>query len=105
MDAGEEVILRGAPALIVAHAHKDDLMAPASCTIELTHLKLATTGMELGGCWAGYFNAAVSSFPPIKKALLLPAGHQCFGAMMIGYPEFCFQRLVERKSPNILWRA
>lgn len=104
LDAGEDVVLRGAPALIVAHAAKDDRMAPASCTIALTYLELAATGMDLGGCWAGYFNAAASTFPPMREALGLPEGHLCFGAMMIGYPKFRYHRLPERKSPEIIWR-
>ncbi len=104
LEAGSDIVLRGAPVLIVAHAKKDDLMAPASCTIALTYLELAATSMELGCCWAGYFNAACSTFPPMKQALGLPAGHQCFGAMMVGYPQFRYQRMPVRKSPPITWR-
>jgi nitroreductase/NAD-dependent dihydropyrimidine dehydrogenase PreA subunit len=105
IDAGEDVVLRGAPVLIIAHAKENDLMAPTSCTIALSHLELAATGMELGGCWAGYFNSAVTSFPPLKEALGLPDGHHCFGAMMVGYPTFRYHRLPERKIPNIIWRG
>ena len=104
LEAGEDVVLRGAPVLIIAHAHKDDMMASQTCTIALSYLELAATGMELGGCWAGYFNAAASTFPPMKKALGLPEGHQCFGAMMLGYPKFRYHRLPVRKTPSITWR-
>jgi nitroreductase/NAD-dependent dihydropyrimidine dehydrogenase PreA subunit len=104
IDAGEEVVLRGAPVVIVAHATKDDMMAPASCTIALTHLELAATGMELGGCWAGYFNAAATNFPPMAAALGLPEGHQAFGSMMIGVPQFKYHRLPERKAASVVWR-
>jgi len=104
LDAGEDVVLRGAPVLIVAHAPNDDRMAPASGTIALTYLELAATGMDLGGCWAGYFNAAASTFPLMKDALGLPEGHICFGAMMIGYPKYRYHRLPERKAPEIIWR-
>jgi len=104
LEAGLDIVLRDAPALIIAHAHKDDQVAPTSCTIALSTLELAATGMGLGGCWAGYFNAACSSFPPMKEALGLPAGHKCFGAMMIGYPKFRYHRMPERKAPSITWR-
>ena len=104
LEAGDDIVLRGAPVLIVAHAPKEDMMAQTSCTIALTYLELAATGMELGGCWAGYFNAACNSFPPMKKALGLPVGHECFGAMMVGYPKFRYQRMPERKAPSITWR-
>ena len=104
MEEGEDVVLRGAPVLVVAHAPKDDQVSLTSCTIALTHLELAATGMDLGGCWAGYFNAAASTFPPLRQALGLPEGHQCFGAMMIGYPQFRYHRIPKRKTPLITWR-
>ena len=103
-DGGEDVILRGAPALIIAHADKDNRMAPSTCTIALTYLELAAVSMGLGSCWAGYFNAAAASFSPLQEALALPEGHQSFGAMMVGYPKFRYQRLPTRKEPIITWR-
>jgi len=102
--AGHDVILRGAPAVIVAHAEKENRMAPSTCTIALTYLELAATSLGLGGCWAGYFNAAATTFPPMVTALGLPEGHQCYGAMMVGYPKFTYHRLPTRKTPEINWR-
>ncbi len=101
---GADVILRGAPVLIVAHAREDNRLAPSTCTIALTYLELAATGMGLGCCWAGYFTAAATTYPPMKEALSLPEGHQCFGSMMLGYPKFDYHRLPMRKAPSITWR-
>jgi nitroreductase/NAD-dependent dihydropyrimidine dehydrogenase PreA subunit len=103
-EKGNDVILRGAPALVVAHAAEDNRLAPSTCTIALTYLELAATSMGLGCCWAGYFNAAASTFPPMKEALGLPEGHQSFGSMMVGYPRFSYHRLPLRKPPSITWR-
>lgn len=103
-DQGVDVILRGAPTVVIAHGEKDNRMAPASCTIALTYLELAATGMGLGCCWAGYFNAAALAFPQMKDALALPDGHQSFGAMMVGYPKFLYKRVPQRQPPEIAWR-
>lgn len=103
-EAGTDVILRNAPVVIVAHADKENRTAPAACTIALTYLELAATSLGLGCCWAGYFNAAATNFPPMMKALCLPDGHQSFGAMMVGYPKFEYHRLPVRKTPRISWR-
>ena len=100
---GEDVVLRNAPAVIIAHAPADDRFAPSTCTLALSYLDLAATALGLGTCWAGYFTAA-ATFPPMKAALDLPAGHQVFGSMMVGYPAFSYQRLPSRKTPEILWR-
>ena len=103
-DGGCDVILRDAPALIITHAEKSDRLAQSTCTIALSYLELAATSMNLGGCWAGYFNAAATTFPPMMAALALPDGHQSFGAMMVGFPKFCYKRLPPRKTPAISWR-
>ena len=69
---GNDVILREAPAVIVAHAHKENRAAPPACVIALTYLELAATTMRMGGCWAGYFNAAATAFRPMQEALPCP---------------------------------
>lgn len=101
---GNDVILRDAPAVIITHARKDNRLAPSTCTIALTYLELAATSMGLGCCWAGYFNVAATTYPPMQKALSLPKGHECFGSMMVGYPKFSYHRLPTRKPPPISWR-
>lgn len=103
-ESGKDVVFRGAPMLIMAHADKDLRPAPAACTIALAYLELAATTMDLGCCWAGYFMAAAANFAPMQEALELPAGHQCFGAMMIGHPRFAYHRLPLRNEPRITWR-
>ncbi len=103
-EQGVDVILRGAPAVVVAYAEKDNRMAPVSCTIALAYLELAARGMGLGCCWAGYFNAAATTFPSMQEALALPDGCQSFGAMMVGYPKFHYNRIPQRRSPEITWR-
>ena len=104
-DGGYDVILRDAPAVIVAHANKENRVAPAACNIALTYLELATTTMGLGACWAGYFNAAATSFTPMQEALALPKDHQAFGSMMVGYSKYRYQSMPSRKEPKITWRV
>lgn len=103
-EGGKDIILRDAPVVIVAHAEKENRAAPSTCTIALTYLELAAVSMGLGCCWAGYFNAAAVTFPPMMEALSLPEGHQCFGAMMVGYPKFSYHRLPTRRPPLVTWR-
>jgi nitroreductase/NAD-dependent dihydropyrimidine dehydrogenase PreA subunit len=102
--AGEDRICRGAPHVVVAHAQKEERTAPAACTIALAHLELAAPSFGLGACWAGYFNAAANLWPPMLEALSLPEGHVSFGAMMVGYPKYNYQRLPLRNEAKIIWR-
>lgn len=101
---GADIIFRGAPAIIIAHGEKEDPRALTSCTIALTYLELAAVGLGLGGCWAGYFMKAAGEYPPLLKALALPEGHLCLGAMMVGFPKFKYHRLPLRNEPGITWK-
>lgn len=101
---GEDVLLRDAPMVIVAHAGGEDRMAPVSCTLGLAYLELAASGLNLGACWAGYFNGAATSWPPMQKALQIPEGNQAYGAMMIGYPKLKFKSIPPRKAVRAIYR-
>ncbi len=101
---GYDVVLRDAPAVIVAHAHKENRVASAACNTTQTYLELASTTLGMGACWAGYFNATATTFPPMKKALVLPEDHKAFGSMMVGYPKYRYQRMPIRNVPRITWR-
>jgi nitroreductase/NAD-dependent dihydropyrimidine dehydrogenase PreA subunit len=103
-EAGFDPICRKAPHLIVANAKKDDTTAPTACTIALTYLEIAALSYGLGTCWAGFFNAAATFWPPLHDALALPEDHVSLGSMMIGYPKFKFKRLPLRNEANINWR-
>lgn len=102
-DSGIDRICRSAPHIVVAHASKDHGSALSSCIISLTYLELIAYGSGLGACWAGYFNAAANLWPPMMKALRLPDGHKCFGAMMIGYPKYRYRSIPLRNPPKITW--
>ena len=103
-EQGIDVILRDAPAVIITHAAKDNRIAPMDCVIALTYLDLTAASMGLGCCWAGYFRSATANYKPLSDALQLPEGHQCFGAMMVGYPKFSYHRIPTRKPPKVMWR-
>ena len=103
-EMGIDRICRNAPHIIVAHAEKGLRPALPACIIALASLELASPSFGLGACWAGYFNAAANFYDPMYKALRLPDDHQAFGAMMIGYPKYHYQRIPLRKKATIFWR-
>lgn len=101
---GEDLICHGAPHVIVVHGPKDSRASLTSCIIALTTLELAAHSFGLGTCWAGYFYAAANSYPPMIEALGISDDHQCFAAMMIGYPRFRYHRIPVKKKASITWR-
>ncbi|OPY09359.1 MAG: Coenzyme F420:L-glutamate ligase [Syntrophus sp. PtaB.Bin001] len=101
---GKDRICRGAPHIIAAYANAALPVSQSSCTIALTYLELASFSKGLGACWAGFFTRAAELHPPLKQILNLPEGHQVFGAMLIGYPQYRYYRIPQRKPASITWR-
>ncbi|MEW5913310.1 MAG: nitroreductase family protein [Thermodesulfobacteriota bacterium] len=102
--AGHDRVFRGAPHLILTHAHQDNGFAQSSCTIALAYLELAAYSLGLGACWAGYFLRAAQYYKPLQEALNLPEGHITFGGMMLGYPQYRYLRIPPRKPLRAQWR-
>jgi nitroreductase/NAD-dependent dihydropyrimidine dehydrogenase PreA subunit len=103
-DEGYERICRGAPHIIVAHADKNWIFGPEDCALALSLLDLFATSIGLGACWGGYFYKAINHHPPLFDALDLPTDHLAFGAIMIGYPKFKYQRIPVRTRPRVTWK-
>jgi len=103
-EAGKDPVLRGAPALIIAHAPKAYSIAQVDSTIALTFFDLAAPAMGLGACWAGLFMMAAAQWPALQDALALPEGNTCCGALMVGYPKYDYHRLPTRKEAVVCWR-
>ncbi len=102
-EQGIDSVCRSAPHVVLAHAHRDNMMAPSACTIALAHLELAAQANGLGACWAGYFDVAARSWLPLQQELGLTEGHMSFGAMMVGYPKYRYHRIPSRKPARITW--
>ncbi len=103
-DAGNDIILRGAPHVIVTHARKDDRMSRTSCLLALSYMDLAANALGLGACWAGFLDLAAACYTPVLEAMELPVDHIDMGSMMIGYPKHRYHRIPLRKEPPIAWK-
>lgn len=103
--AERDLVLRGAPHLVIAYASEKALKPEIDCTIALTYLDLAAHGMGIGACWAGIFLGAVfNNYPPLIEALQIPEEHRVHGALMLGYPRYRYQRIPQRKPLDAIWR-
>lgn len=103
-EGGLDRVCREAPHLIIVHAEQDWTFAPEDTALALSLLDLYATSIGLGVCWGGYLYKAVNAFPPLFEALGLPEGHLAFGAVMVGYPKFKYQRIPVRNQPRVTWK-
>jgi len=104
MEAGHPDFIRGAPALVVTHAEKNNPMEVINASIALGYFDLAANAAGLGCCWAGFFMMASNTFPALVEAVALPEDQQVYGALMLGYPEYRHRRIPVRKPARITWQ-
>lgn len=100
---GEDRIFRGAPMAIMTHAPKVGSLPLESCVIAMTYFDLVAAGMGLATCWVGLLMVAAAEHTPIGHALGIPADHMLFGAMIMGYPQYKYQRIPPRHQPRVKW--
>jgi nitroreductase/NAD-dependent dihydropyrimidine dehydrogenase PreA subunit len=101
---GVDVILRGAPCLIVATAPKGFPMGHENARFCLEYVELYATTLGLGTCWAGFVGlCAAAEGSPLAAALPLPEGTVMAGGLMAGYPKYTYPRLVDRDPLRVSW--
>jgi nitroreductase/NAD-dependent dihydropyrimidine dehydrogenase PreA subunit len=101
-ETGSDSVLRGAPALVVAMADKNFIQGRGNTISCLTYLELFAPHLDLGSCWAGLFeHCALNENSPILKLLKIPEDKLITGAVMVGYPKYKYQRLVERNPVEV----
>lgn len=99
-DAGQEVILRGAPHVVVAHTPGSWDWGAVDASIALTYLELAAASQGIGVCWAGLFTRAIQADPAVAHAVGLPEGHVAHGALMLGRPKYPYRMIPPAIRPG-----
>lgn len=103
-DAGQDLVFRNAPAVILGMVNKDARNGLVDTTIALTYLDLVAPTLGLGTCWAGLLQGAMMNYPPVKEAMGISDDYPFHYPMMIGYNKVKYYRMVERKEPQISWK-
>ena len=103
---GQDIILRGAPCMVVAITAKNFLPRGRDNThFSLAYAELYAPAIKLGTCWAGFFEAcAADGYQPLLNLLNLPAEMAVTGGLMVGYPKYTYKRLVDRNPLQVTWQ-
>jgi nitroreductase/NAD-dependent dihydropyrimidine dehydrogenase PreA subunit len=102
-EGGMDMILRGAPHVLVAHASTEGFEPAIDAAIGLTYIEVAAHAHGLGTCWAGVLMAAARLKKEIPKFLDIPEKHKICAAMMIGFPKYEYKRIPARNELSVRW--
>lgn len=102
---GKDVILRGAPHLIVALCDREFTRGQENAHFAFAYAELMAPTLGVGTCWAGLFQrCAMSDYRPLLDILDIPGDKKVAGGLMAGHPEYAYYRLVDRNDLDVLWR-
>ncbi len=90
--AGEDVIFRKAPHIIVASVHKKAPCKEADPWLALSYFDCMAQSLGLGTCWCGFGVYAFKYISKIRKTLELPDGFRVAAVMLFGYPDVTYAR-------------
>jgi nitroreductase/NAD-dependent dihydropyrimidine dehydrogenase PreA subunit len=105
-EKGNEIILRGAPHLIIAHVPESGPMGQAAsydAIIALSHFDIIISSFGMGGFWAGFFTMGLRNSAELRKAAMIPDGSMAGYAYAFGIPQFEHYAFPKRKKASISW--
>lgn len=104
-DTGYDVVLRGAPHLVLALASVKNPIGRDNGRYALTYAELFAPSIGLGSCWAGFFEmAAFGGDAHLLELIGIPETKTIAGALMVGKPKYRYQRLVERNPLEVVFK-
>lgn len=103
---GQDVILRDAPCLVIPIVEKNASPTGHDNTLfSLAYAELFAPSIGLGTCLTGFFDACASAgYQPLLDILTLPENMHITGGLMVGYPKYTYQRLVDRNPLQVTWQ-
>jgi len=102
-ERGDDMVLRGAPALVMNYSDDNTGIFSINCAIAMTYFELAATTKDLGTCWAGILMIAAMYEPKIEAALGVPEGKRLCSALMLGHGLYKYPRIPQRNELQLNW--
>ena len=99
----KDVILHGAPHVVVAMAPADYPWGLTDCSTALAYLELTASAHGYGTCWVGLFLMALRRDPRLVEALGVPTGLTVHGAVILGRPQLGYCSIPPRGIAVTTW--
>ncbi len=102
-EMGDDRLFYHAAAIILVHTEKWALGADFASSAALYNSSLMAHVLDIGCCFNAFLQISINQNAKVKEWLDIPKHHRCHGAMILGYQDVKFNRLVHRNQPNVHW--
>ena len=101
--AGRDIILRGAPHVLIVSAPPDAPCPAEDVALALAYFELLAQSAGLGTVWCGLLKRALEALPGLKPSFNLPGDHVYY-PMLFGQPAWHYPRTVQRdQGASVVW--
>ncbi len=102
-NVNDSQICHHAPAVILFHGEVSRTgMAEADANIWATYTSVYANAMGLGTCFNGFIVKAMGKKSKLNPHFKVPAKHQVYAALLLGYPKVKYRNEVSRQSPIVV---
>jgi len=103
MREGVDLILFGAPVLLLFHADKRMRFADVNATLALHNATMIAASLGLGSFYTGYVVTACSHDKAVPRLIDLARREKVYGGLALGYPAIQFSRWIDRRPAQVRW--
>lgn len=103
VDAGRDRLFFDAPAVILVHARRDEVLPEAACSFATLAIVLMAEAVGLGTCITAYASLALQALPELRAAAGVPDGHEVHHVVVVGYPAEVYQAVPPRRPVRATW--
>ncbi|NLI92502.1 MAG: 4Fe-4S binding protein [Peptococcaceae bacterium] len=100
---GDDIITRGAPAMLIFHADKASESHTEDLYICLAYGLLAAHSLGLGATAIGLVPPVIERNKLLRKMFQIPSENEVLAAMVVGYPRHSFKCGIRRELRNVNW--
>jgi nitroreductase/NAD-dependent dihydropyrimidine dehydrogenase PreA subunit len=98
----DSLICHHAPAVLLFHGKASKTgMLEADANIWATYTSIYANTMGLGTCFNGFIVKAMGKKSKLNTQFNVPANHQVYASLLIGYPKVKYRNEPSRKSPKL----
>lgn len=100
---GADEITRGAPAMLLFHAHRLSENHTEDGFIAMTYGLLAAHSLGLGATAISLIPPPINRTPELRAIVGMPDDHEVVTAIILGYPQYRYQRGIKRELASVKW--
>jgi len=101
----DSLICHHAPAVLLFHGETSKTgMAEADANIWAAYTSIYANTLGLGSCFNGFIVKAMRKGSRLNSQFKIPANHQVYASLVIGYPKVKYRNEASRQSPIVIFQ-